>query len=214
MTTNDITRGPWKALLIHEGYAIDDFSELDSEDEVDIRIARDSALPDSDGDMPGSYKSGDVALDIRDIYVEDGDPNTDAPAVYERAKLMAAGLNGAAEVERLHAELEKVRAQLTAARAERDEYAHDNRRVVAQLTAANHHTDNLAADVRDMQKANTAYANENARLRSKLADQQPVINAAQDWRELRKSCPKTPNADALLRGAVDRLQSSQAEVAR
>lgn len=43
-----------------------------------------------------------------------------------------------------------------------------------QLTAANHHTDGLAADVRDMQKANTAYANENARLRTKLAELEAV----------------------------------------
>ena len=91
------------------------------------------------------------------------------------------------EREYLKAELEKVR---------------------AQLTAANHHTDNLAADVRDMQKANTAYANENARLRSKLADTEPIVDSAKAWRWSGETADGYRRAEAALMAAVDALKSA------
>lgn len=92
----DTLRGPWKALIVHEGWVETDFTELDPEDEVDIAIVRDTALPDNEGKMPGTRKSGDVAFESEDIYVDgEGDPTTAAPAVYARARAMAAGLNAA-----------------------------------------------------------------------------------------------------------------------
>lgn len=89
--------GPWKALIVHEGWAADDFSELGPEDEVDIVIVRDSALPDAEGYMSGTYKTDDVAFTAEDIYV-DGDGGTAAPTIYARAQVMADGLNAAEAV--------------------------------------------------------------------------------------------------------------------
>ncbi|MEU8334854.1 hypothetical protein [Micromonospora tulbaghiae] len=86
--------GPWKAFIVHEGWAANDFSELDAEDEVDIVIVRDSAAPDDEGDMPGTYKSDDVAFEARDVFV-DGDGGTPAATIYARAQVMAAALNRA-----------------------------------------------------------------------------------------------------------------------
>ncbi|WP_327029741.1 hypothetical protein OG989_04245 [Micromonospora sp. NBC_01740] len=86
--------GPWKALIVHEGYTEDDFSELNPDDEVDIVIVRDTALPDDEGRMPGTYKSADVAFKTEDIYV-DGDGGTDGPTMFARAQAMSAGLNAA-----------------------------------------------------------------------------------------------------------------------
>lgn len=86
------TDGPWKALIVRESWVEDNFSDLAAEDEVDIVIVRGSALPDDEGHMPGTYKSDDVAFEAEDIYV-DGDGGIDAPTVYARAQVMAAGLN-------------------------------------------------------------------------------------------------------------------------
>jgi hypothetical protein len=94
-------RGPWKAILaqgpdVLEG--TDPLGELDPGNEVDISIRRESALPDSDGFLPGTCFSGDVIELWDDLYVEDGDPATSADARWAQAQAMAAGLNAAAEV--------------------------------------------------------------------------------------------------------------------
>ena len=86
--------GPWKAYIVSEGWAMDDFSELAPDDEVDIVIVRDTAAPDAEGHMSGTYKTDDVAFEARDIYV-DGDGGTPAATIYARAQVMAAALNSA-----------------------------------------------------------------------------------------------------------------------
>lgn len=89
---------PWKAVLAQGAEILegpDPLGGLDPGAEVDISIRRASALPDADGFLPGSYATGD-AIDLwQDIYVEDGDPSTDADARWAQAQAMADGLNAA-----------------------------------------------------------------------------------------------------------------------
>lgn len=91
-------RGPWKAILAQGAEVLegpDPLGDLDPSDEVDISIRRGSALPDSDGFLNGTYASGDIIELWDDLYVEDGDPSTDADARWLQAQAMADGLNAA-----------------------------------------------------------------------------------------------------------------------
>lgn len=104
METTDHLRGPWQAVLADNyGYAMDGLDGLNPDDEVSISIRRGSALPvfrdDDEPRLPGTCKSGDVIELWNHLYVEDGDPSTDAPARWAQAQAMAAGLNAAAEAE-------------------------------------------------------------------------------------------------------------------
>jgi len=95
-------RGPWKAVLSLHGEVIggdDPFAELIPSDEVDISIRRGTALPDKDDEdsLPRTCRSGDVIDLWDDLYVEDGDPSTDAAARWAQAQAMAAGLNAAVQ---------------------------------------------------------------------------------------------------------------------
>jgi hypothetical protein len=94
--TTDHLREPWKAVLADEdGDILDGLDGLDPDNEVSISIRRGTALPDERGALPGTYKSGDI-IELWDfLYVEDGDPSTDAPARWAQAQAMAAGLNSA-----------------------------------------------------------------------------------------------------------------------
>lgn len=96
--TSEHLRGPWQAILSQAGDVLDGtdpLGDLNPDDEVDISIRRGSALPDEDGSLPGSYRSGDAIELWDDMYVEDGDPSTDADARWAQAQAMAAGLNAA-----------------------------------------------------------------------------------------------------------------------
>lgn len=96
MTNSDFLRGPWQAVLSVGGEILDrtqTFDTLAPDDEVEISIRRGSALPDEDGYLPGTCRSGDLIVLWDDLYVEDGDPSTDAPARWAQAQAMAAGLN-------------------------------------------------------------------------------------------------------------------------
>jgi hypothetical protein len=95
---DDHLTGPWKAVLAYESYAIDSLDKVDPEDEVSISIRRDSALPSDDGTLPGTYNSGDIIELWDGLYVEDGNPSTEAPARWAQAQAMAAGLNAAGAV--------------------------------------------------------------------------------------------------------------------
>ncbi|MFI7608847.1 hypothetical protein ACIBTV_27555 [Micromonospora sp. NPDC049366] len=96
-TTTETAAGTWTALIVHEGWVLADLADLDASDEVNVTIVRGSALPDAEGHMAGTYRPADVAFTAEDVYVDgEGDPDAAAPAVYERAKAMAAGLNAAA----------------------------------------------------------------------------------------------------------------------
>jgi hypothetical protein len=96
--TTDHLRGPWRAILADEcGDVVDSLDGFEPDDEVTITIRRGSALPDEDGELPGTYRSGDIIELWDGLYVEDGDPSTDAPARWAQAQAMAAGLNAAAE---------------------------------------------------------------------------------------------------------------------
>jgi hypothetical protein len=98
MTNSDYLRGPWLAVLSMGGEILDrtqTFDTLNPGDGVEISIRRGTALPDEDGYLPGTCKSGDVIELWQDLYVEDGDPSTDAPARWAQAQAMAAGLNAA-----------------------------------------------------------------------------------------------------------------------
>src|ERR1051325_2811537 len=91
--------GPWTAVMSIDGEILDrtqTFDTLAPDDEVEISIRRGSALPDHDGYLPGSYASGDIIELWDGLYVEDGDPSTDAPARWAQAQAMAAGLNAVA----------------------------------------------------------------------------------------------------------------------
>jgi hypothetical protein len=96
--TADALRGPWQAIL-STGADLIDLADLEPADEVDISIRRGTALPVKDDDgceyLPGTCNSGDVIRLWDDLYVEDGDPSTDAPARWVQAQAMAAGLNAA-----------------------------------------------------------------------------------------------------------------------
>lgn len=99
--TADALRGPWQAVLIDgDGYVIDNMSDLHPHQEVSISIRRWSALPTGpvgEQRLPGTCRSGDV-IELWDyLYVEDGDPSTDAPARWAQAQAMAAGLNSATQ---------------------------------------------------------------------------------------------------------------------
>ncbi|MEU8158157.1 hypothetical protein AB0B94_31265 [Micromonospora sp. NPDC048986] len=96
-------RGPWRAIVADDhGFILDSLDDLNGDDEVKISIRRGSALPtagdDSDDDderLPGSCSSGDLIELWDHLYVEDGDPSTDAPARWVQAQAMADGLNAA-----------------------------------------------------------------------------------------------------------------------
>ena len=97
--TVEALRGPWRAVLADEyGFVLDNLDDSSPDDEVRISIRRGSALPTERHDnlrLPGTCLSGDV-IDLWDcIYVEDGDPSTDAPARWTQAQAMADGLNAA-----------------------------------------------------------------------------------------------------------------------
>ncbi|MEU8371179.1 hypothetical protein [Micromonospora tulbaghiae] len=85
--------GPWKAYVVQEGWTAN-LSDLADDDEIDIVIVRDTAAPDDEGWMFGTYKSDDVAFEARDVFV-DGDGGTPAATIYARAQVMAAALNRA-----------------------------------------------------------------------------------------------------------------------
>lgn len=88
-------QGPWTAVLSQHGDILDNLNGLRPDDEVDISICRWSAMPDEDGILPRAYASGDVIELWDDLYVEDGDPSTNAAARWAQAQAMAAGLNAA-----------------------------------------------------------------------------------------------------------------------
>jgi hypothetical protein len=92
-TTANALRGPWTAVLSTRGDIVDDLTELLPDAEVDISIRRGSARPDDDGYLSGTCYSGDVIRLWENLYVEDGDPSTDAAARWVQAQAMAAGLN-------------------------------------------------------------------------------------------------------------------------
>ncbi len=109
----DALAGPWCAVLSeHDGFvysnyasALEDHGEGSAE-EFAVTIARDSALPlpvpngdDDELRMPGTYKTGDVAHELDDLYLTDpGDPSTAAGDRLVQARAMAAGLNLAAAI--------------------------------------------------------------------------------------------------------------------
>lgn len=90
-------RGPWQAVLTDDyGFVLDNLDDSSPEDEVRISIRRGSALPtERHGNLrlPGTCMSGDVIKLWDNLYVEDGDPSTDAAARWTQAQAMAAGLN-------------------------------------------------------------------------------------------------------------------------
>lgn len=91
-------RGPWTAVVSQRGDVLegpDPFASLDLGDDVDMSIRRGSALPDVDGAIPGTCRTGDIIRLWEGVYVEDGDPSTDAPARWVQAQAMADGLNAA-----------------------------------------------------------------------------------------------------------------------
>lgn len=99
---NEHLRGPWVAVISCSGESYNDLRtariELGLDGDVDISVRRGTALPreDDDGYLPGSYRSGDVAYEIENVYlVDDGDPSVAAEARYAQAQAMAAGLNAA-----------------------------------------------------------------------------------------------------------------------
>ncbi|WP_250029697.1 hypothetical protein [Paractinoplanes maris] len=99
MTTNHLS-GPWRAVLVADEdgngrFEVENFDYMTGSDEVDISIRRGTALPDVDGNLPVSYRSGDIIELWEGLYVEDGDPSTDGPARWAQAQAMAAGLNAA-----------------------------------------------------------------------------------------------------------------------
>lgn len=100
--TADTLRGPWHAVLTtDDGFVIDNLDGLNPDDEVSISIRRGTSLPDEDGHAPGGGFSGDMIELWEHLYVEDGDPSTDAPARWAQAQAMAAGLNAAEELPHL-----------------------------------------------------------------------------------------------------------------
>ncbi|RKR92633.1 hypothetical protein BDK92_7075 [Micromonospora pisi] len=104
---NEHLRGPWRAILTDtDGFVLDDLTDLTDEDEVNISIRRGTALPsgpDSTEDermnlrLPNPCYAGDIIRLWDSLYVEDGDPSTDAPARWAQAQAMADGLNAAAQ---------------------------------------------------------------------------------------------------------------------
>ncbi|MDR7278916.1 hypothetical protein [Catenuloplanes atrovinosus] len=109
MTTEHLT-GPWRAILADaDGFVYPDFAtallELgaESEEEMQIRVARGTALPNDRGGktgtllrLPGSYTVGDQAYEIEAYLVDEDDPSIGAEARYAQALAMADGLNAAA----------------------------------------------------------------------------------------------------------------------
>lgn len=96
--TLDHLRGPWQAVISSRAVAYPDLAtvriELGDDAEFDISVRRGSALPDDDGYLPFSYRSGDVAYEICDVWMDgDGDPSVSAQARWAQAQAMAAGLN-------------------------------------------------------------------------------------------------------------------------
>lgn len=107
--TNAHLRGPWVAVLADDDGAVyatfdDALTELgeDWDSEMTIRVVRGTALPiESPTDealrLPGSYQTGDVALDMDDVWLVDpDDASIGAEARYLQAQAMADGLNAAA----------------------------------------------------------------------------------------------------------------------
>lgn len=106
---NSHLRGPWVAVLADDDgdvYATfdDAVTELgpDWSTEMTIRVVRGTALPtegltDEALRLPGSYSTGDVVLDLDDVWLVDPDDDSiGAEARYLQAQAMAAGLNAAA----------------------------------------------------------------------------------------------------------------------
>jgi hypothetical protein len=86
----DHLEGPWTAVLSDgDGYAVDDLGELFADSEVEISIRRDTALPDDEGKLPGSFNGGDLIEVFGDYFGEGGEPR------WAQAQAMAAGLNAA-----------------------------------------------------------------------------------------------------------------------
>jgi hypothetical protein len=99
-TAVEALRGPWMAVISNCEDAYPDMRtariEVGEYGQVNISVRRGSALPDDDGYLPGTYRSGDIAYEIGDVWMDgDGDGSISAEARWAQAQAMAAGLNGA-----------------------------------------------------------------------------------------------------------------------
>lgn len=104
--TADALRGPWLAVLADRwGFVYDSVADAaenteDPDEEHRVTIVRGTAMPNDRSGcrlrLPGTYRCGDVAFELNDVYLDgEGDESTGAAARLAQAQAMAAGLNAA-----------------------------------------------------------------------------------------------------------------------
>lgn len=104
MTTDEHLTGPWVAILSDsDGFVYESVADLrDSAEDPDgemfeISVRRGTAAvirPAGDrGRLPGSCRSGDVAYELDDVWLNDEDDSIGVAARFAQAQAMAAGLN-------------------------------------------------------------------------------------------------------------------------